>query len=168
MSFDETFAEDSLAKTGQSDQESRFAKIAALSVFGAATGYVLYNTVFSKQGDKDDAQDSASDKSPAMVTSKALRRERINTLRSCKVHLHQFEYAWGAQAHLRMANVDFDEHNIRYAAATACNLGPFAHISRVRVLILPCVFLQIPERNSCHAVSCRRGWSTRDPSRGIA
>lgn len=116
MSFDDSLGMDghlAVADTNGSDKESGAAKVLALSVFGAATGYVIYRVGFAKRDPKK-PEDTTSEQSPVILTSKKLHRERINTLRSQKIHLHQFQYAWGPQAHLRMANANFDEHNIRH------------------------------------------------------
>ena len=107
-------------------------KAAVLLLFGAAGSYVLYRTVVNRPDSKLAAEAAAtttttttaapSEIQAKLADAKGQRRARVHALRNKKIHLHQFEYAWAAQAHLRMANANFDEHNVRFVAPTQCLL----------------------------------------------
>lgn len=105
---------------------SGIGKAAVLLLFGAAGSYVLYKTVVNRPAadsktEKQAAAAAAAEGAAAsseikakLADAKSQRRARVHALRHQKIHLHQFEYAWAAQAHLRMANANFDEHNVRF------------------------------------------------------
>ena len=108
---------DSGSSNADEDGEGSFLGSAAtLAIIGGATAYVGYKVFVAKRPTNmdGDATDSAASNSAANANS-AIHNQlaRINCLRTQKIHLHQFQYAWAAQAHLRMANVPFEEHNIR-------------------------------------------------------
>jgi hypothetical protein len=97
-----------------------------VGIFLGASGFVLYRIVKSRappSAAELEAKEKAAKDARAQVATaaKSHRRDRTTMLRSSqeKICLHQFQYAWGVQAHLRMANADFDEHNVRAIEAAA-------------------------------------------------
>ena len=95
------------------------ATIAVMGVF-AFTGGLLVRSFFQKGGNKKkpttyERKEAAADIITLGNDSRRARKRAFRRRRS--IQLHQFEYAWAAQAHLRMAKVDFVEHNVRCVVA---------------------------------------------------
>ncbi len=103
---------------GNNGEGSYLGTAATLIILGAAVGSVLSRAVTAslRTPEQEKAEATAVAETQAQtnaLTARQQHSERLHALRTQKLHLYQFEYAWGLQAYLRMAGANFEEHNLR-------------------------------------------------------